>query len=79
MPEAPTYAAYNGTSMAAPHVAGVVALMQSAAGGKLTPEQVVRILKATARPLPGSCREGCGAGIANADGAVDKAMAAGVR
>ncbi|GAB3058547.1 S8 family peptidase [Stenotrophomonas tumulicola] len=78
-PGAPTYAAYNGTSMAAPHVAGVVALMQSAAGGKLSPEQVVRILTATARPLPGSCREGCGAGIANADGAVGKAMEAGIR
>ena len=60
--------------MAAPHVAGVVALMQSAADGKLTPGQVVDILKTTARPLPGDCRQGCGAGIANADGAVDKAM-----
>jgi serine protease len=27
-------------------------------------------LKSTARPLPGTCSGGCGAGIANADGAV---------
>lgn len=73
-PGAPSYASYNGTSMAAPHVAGVVALMQSAADGKLTPAQTLEILKATVRPLPGECRQGCGAGIANAAGAVDKAM-----
>ncbi|MBD8697890.1 S8 family peptidase [Stenotrophomonas sp. CFBP 13718] len=78
-PEGPGYAVYNGTSMAAPHVAGVVALMQSAADGKLTPDQVVGILKTTARPLPGACSQGCGAGIANAKGAVDSALEAASR
>lgn len=73
-PAAPGYAVYSGTSMASPHVAGVVALMQSAAGGTLSPAQVVRILRSTARPLPGPCSGGCGAGIANAAGAVDAAL-----
>ncbi len=70
---APSYAAYNGTSMAAPHVAGVVALMQSAVDGRLAPGQVTTILKQTARPLPGSCPQGCGAGIVDADAAVTMA------
>jgi len=65
-----SYASYNGTSMAAPHVAGVVALMQAAAPSPLTPAQVESMLKSTARALPGTCSGGCGAGIANADGAV---------
>ena len=69
-PGSASYASYNGTSMAAPHVAGVVALMQAAAPSPLTPAQVETILKNTARPLPGTCSGGCGAGIANADAAV---------
>ena len=69
-PGSASYASYNGTSMAAPHVAGVVALMQAAAASPLTPAAVESTLKSTARPLPGSCSGGCGAGIANADGAV---------
>lgn len=72
-PGEPTYAFYSGTSMAAAHVAGVVALMQSAANGRLTPQQVDNILRSTARPLPGTCSGGCGAGIANAAGAVSMA------
>ena len=69
-PGSASYASYNGTSMAAPHVAGVVALMQAAADSPLTPAEVESTLKSTARPLPGTCSGGCGAGIANADGAV---------
>ncbi|MBO9739051.1 S8 family serine peptidase [Xanthomonas axonopodis pv. begoniae] len=64
------YAVYSGTSMAAPHVAGVVALMQSVALNPLTPATVKSLLKASARPMPVACTQGCGAGLVNADGAV---------
>jgi|UPI0004B7FAF4 serine protease len=73
-PGSESYASYQGTSMAAPHVAGVVALMQAAAPSPLTPAQVETILKQTARPLPGSCSGGCGAGIVDANAAVVAAM-----
>lgn len=76
-PGSASYASYNGTSMAAPHVAGVVALMQAAAASPLSPSQVESTLKSTARPLPGSCSGGCGAGIANADAAVVAAQGGG--
>jgi serine protease len=74
-PGNPSYAYYDGTSMAAPHVAGVVALMQSVASTPLTPAQVTTILKNTARPLPGACSGGCGAGIVNAEAAVNAVLA----
>ena len=77
MPASATYASYNGTSMAAPHVAGVVALMQSVAPTALTPAQVETIIKNTARALPGACSGGCGAGIVNADAAVVAAQGGG--
>ena len=76
-PGAETYASYSGTSMATPHVAGVVALMQSrriALGlPLLTPAQVESTLKSTAYPLAGACTGGCGAGIVDARRAVDAA------
>jgi serine protease len=67
-PGAESYASYNGTSMAAPHVAGVVALMQ--AQSVRTPAQIESLLKSTAYPLPGACTGGCGAGIVNAQAAL---------
>jgi serine protease len=76
-PGSQSYANYSGTSMAAPHVAGTVALMQSrriALGlALLTPAQVESTLKSTAYALAGSCSGGCGAGIINARAAVDSA------
>ncbi|MBD8633416.1 S8 family serine peptidase [Oxalobacteraceae sp. CFBP 8755] len=63
-PLADTYALYQGTSMAAPHVAGVAALML-AANTNLTPDVIAAQLKSTARAFPASCT-GCGAGIVNA-------------
>ena len=72
-PLADTYAVYQGTSMAAPHVAGVAALML-AANTKLTPDVIAAQLKSTARAFPASCT-GCGAGIV--DAAAATAAAAG--
>lgn len=76
-PSGDDYAAYLGTSMATPHVAGVVALMFSV-DPNLTPEQVLEILQNTARAFPGSsdCHADadlCGAGILDAAAAVTAA------
>jgi serine protease len=72
-PVADNYAWYMGTSMATPHVAGVVALMLSA-NPNLTPDDVAAKLKSTARAFPAAC-SGCGAGIVNAAAAVNAALA----
>ena len=45
------YTCASGTSMAAPHVVGTVALMQQAAGGRLSPDQVKKALVNTAQPM----------------------------
>jgi len=70
VPAQPDYGFMTGTSMATPHVAGVVALMQSVAPQPLTPATVRNILQRTTRPLPRACPEGCGAGIVDAAAAV---------
>ncbi|MEV0481165.1 S8 family serine peptidase [Streptomyces sp. NPDC050508] len=64
-PSTESYAYYQGTSMATPHIAGLVALMKSA-NSSLTPAQIESAVKANARALPGSCSGGCGAGLADA-------------
>jgi serine protease len=69
-PSWPIYSTSNGTFMAAAHVAGVIALMQSAASVPLMPDQVRNVLQASARPLPFPCIQGCGAGGVDAGAAV---------
>lgn len=66
------YAYYQGTSMAAPHVAGIVALML-ARNNALGVDQIKSILQQTVTPFPGgsTCNTNiCGTGIANARSAV---------
>lgn len=69
-----TYAYYQGTSMATPHVAGVAALML-AANPALTPDQVENLLKSSARAFPQPCN-GCGTGLLDANAAVQAAQIA---
>jgi subtilisin family serine protease len=56
-----TYESNSGTSMAGPHVAGVVALMWSANADLIGDiDRTEEILIATARPYSGSPAERCG-------------------
>jgi serine protease AprX len=72
------YATSSGTSMASPHAAGVVALMQQAAhaslGRWLTPLEVRNILQNTATTMPGYQTYAVGAGFVNARAATQAAM-----
>jgi serine protease len=70
VPSGSSYTAYAGTSMAAPHVAGVAALMLSV-NPQLTPDQVHEYLIDTTRPMPVRCTKGCGTGLLDAGAAVD--------
>ena len=72
-PGAETYASYSGTSMATPHVAGVVALIQSVSNPAKTPAQIEALLKSSARAFPSTPSQPIGAGIVNAKAAVDAA------
>ncbi|QGZ53191.1 S8 family serine peptidase [Streptomyces sp. QHH-9511] len=64
------YKPYQGTSMAAPHIAGLAALLKSAKTS-LTPAEIESAIKTNARPLPGTCSGGCGTGIADTAKTVD--------
>jgi len=71
-PSADAYANYQGTSMAAPHVSGVAALMYSA-DSSLTANRVIDIMQNTAKPFASGsdcASRGCGAGIVDAAAAV---------
>jgi serine protease len=64
------YQYYQGTSMATPHVAGLVSLML-ARNPSLTPAQILSKLQSTSTAISSSqCPQGCGAGLINALGAV---------
>lgn len=72
-PGTENYLCMAGTSMASPHVAATVALMQSVASTPLTPAQVESILKSTLRAFPGSNDKPIGNGIVDAAAAVSAA------
>lgn len=68
------YAMFDGTSMATPHVAGVVALIRSA-NKNLTPAQVRNILATTSMALGPNTQNEYGKGLVQADKAVAAALA----
>ncbi|HEY5613706.1 MAG TPA: S8 family peptidase [Lysobacter sp.] len=72
-PTTENYSCMAGTSMASPHVAGTVALMQAVRTTPLTPAQVEAILKSTLRAFPGSNDKPIGNGIVDAAAAVSAA------
>jgi serine protease len=75
-PSTPNYEYYQGTSMAAPHVAGVASLLYSV-DPSLTPAEVLSVLQTTATTFPAdsethpcSTPGNCGSGIVNAAAAL---------
>lgn len=70
-PSSDSYGYLQGTSMAAPHVAGVAALIKQAKPDA-TPDEIETILKSTARSFPAQCTN-CGSGIVDAAAAVSEA------
>lgn len=70
-PSTPDYVYMEGTSQAAPHVAGAIALLLKAKPG-LTPDQVTSLLRSTATATGDSS---IGSGIVNVQAAIAKATA----
>ncbi|WNF23817.1 S8 family serine peptidase [Mesobacillus jeotgali] len=70
----PYYTTSSGTSMAAPHISGVVALMKEA-NPSLTPDLALDLMVQTANPMPGYQLHEVGAGYVDAYEAVQAASA----
>ncbi len=73
-PSLESYGYSGGTSMAAPHVAGVVALVQQVSDPTRTPAQLEALIKASATPFPRTPDREIGTGIVNAQAAVAAAL-----
>ncbi|MEP1383190.1 MAG: S8 family peptidase [Paraglaciecola sp.] len=71
-PVSDTYAYYQGTSMAAPHVAGIAALLYEA-DPSATLDEIEAAIVASAAAFPGTCSQ-CGSGIADASAAIDELL-----
>ncbi|WP_127716199.1 S8 family peptidase [Halobacteriovorax sp. HLS] len=75
-PGTDSYVYYSGTSMAAPHVAGIVSLMKSV-NPSLYPDQLMALVKEAAKSFPwnsGCSEQSCGNGIALAWRSVELAL-----
>lgn len=69
----------SGTSMAAPHLTGAIALALGSTGGRLSAEQMRRLLVASAQPLPGAPRMRAGHGVVDVRRFLELAAAAAPR
>ena len=74
-PGADSLARYQGTSMAAPHVAGVAALLYEAKPSA-TPDEIKDAIVDSAGSFPGTCNQ-CGSGITDANAAIDELLGSG--
>ncbi|MBH0231716.1 S8 family peptidase [Halobacillus yeomjeoni] len=68
----PFYTTASGTSMATPHISGIIALMEEANPG-LTPDEALNLLQNTAEPMAGYEYHEVGAGYVDAFKAVQQA------